>query len=297
MFVTLFLGFLDVRSGTLSYINAGHPLPYLLRATGQLEKIDGKPQTPLAVRAGIRYQTQTATLGLGDALFACTDGVVEAMNGAGEHYAAGRLEAQLRMAFDTAPETMVRAVKLHIDAFTGDAPKSDDVTMLALRRLTARVVDANSAPDTATPAHLPRATELVIRNDIAQLAILSDAMARIGVEQGFAAKPLIQLQVALDEIVSNVIKYAWPEGGSHEICVRITVGSGQVHVEISDDGRAFDPLGVPPPQPPPPGQRPRPGGVGIHMLRQIMDEIEYARIDGRNCLTLTKQCGVGVQNP
>jgi sigma-B regulation protein RsbU (phosphoserine phosphatase) len=62
MFVTLFLGFLDVHTGVLTYINAGHPVPYLLRAKGELQKIDGKPQVPLAVRAGARYQTRSVTL-------------------------------------------------------------------------------------------------------------------------------------------------------------------------------------------------------------------------------------------
>ncbi len=134
MFVTLFLGFLDVHTGALTYINAGHPMPYLLSAQGQLQRIDGKPQAPLAVRAGTRYQTQSVTLEHGDALFACSDGVVEAMNGAGELYSPERLETQLRAAFDAAPEAMVHAVKLNVDAFTGAAPKADDVTMLAVRR-------------------------------------------------------------------------------------------------------------------------------------------------------------------
>jgi sigma-B regulation protein RsbU (phosphoserine phosphatase) len=134
MFVTLFLGFLDVHSGVLTYINAGHPVPYLLCARGELQRIDGKPQAPLAVRAGTRYQIRTVTLEHGDALFACTDGVVEAMNGAGELYSPDRLEAQLRAAVDAAPETMVHAIKLNVDAFTGAAPKADDVTMLAVRR-------------------------------------------------------------------------------------------------------------------------------------------------------------------
>jgi serine phosphatase RsbU (regulator of sigma subunit) len=86
------------------------------------------------VRAGTRYQTQTVSLEHGDALFACTDGVIEAMNGSGELYSPERLEAQLRAAVDAAPETMVQAIKLNVDAFTGDAPKADDVTMLAVRR-------------------------------------------------------------------------------------------------------------------------------------------------------------------
>ncbi len=146
------------------------------------------------------------------------------------------------------------------------------------------------------PTLLPSTTELVIRNEIAQLAILSEAMERIGAEHGLAQKQLIQLQVALDEMVSNVIKYAWSDGGSHDIRVRITVSRGQVAIEIADDGRPFDPLGAPPPPPHGPRQRPRPGGVGIHMLKQFMEKVEYARIGGHNCLTMTKLCDIGVQN-
>ena len=131
-------------------------------------------------------------------------------------------------------------------------------------------------------------TEIRIRNEIAELARVSEAMERIGERHGFAAKTLAQLQVALDETVSNVIKYAWPEGGSHEICVRIMVGNGEVTLEVLDDGRPFDPVSAPPPKALPPGQRPLPGGVGLHMVRQFMDSIEYARVDGGNRLTLTK---------
>lgn len=142
------------------------------------------------------------------------------------------------------------------------------------------------------PDSLPSTTEVRIRNELAELVRVTEAMNRIGAEHGLAAQPLAELQVALDETVCNVIKYAWPDGGSHEIRVRITVGDGHVTLEIADDGRPFDPLGAAPPEPPPPGRRPRPGGVGIHMLRQFMDGIEYARIDGGNRLTLTKRCDV-----
>ena len=137
-------------------------------------------------------------------------------------------------------------------------------------------------------------TQLAIRNKLADLAILSDALERFCVQHGVARKLLVQLQVALDEIVSNVIKYAWPEGGTHELSVRITTRRNGVEVEIIDDGRAFDPLGVPAPERRPAGGRPRPGGVGIHMIKQLMDGVEYARSDGRNHIILTKRCTVGV---
>ena len=136
--------------------------------------------------------------------------------------------------------------------------------------------------------------DLVIDNDIQQLALLRAAIERIGREHVLAQKPLVQLQVALDEVVSNVIKYAWPEGGSHEIRIRITVDAGKVKIDIADDGRSFDPRNTAPPAVSPPGQRRRPGGVGLHMVKQLMDGFEYARVDGSNHSTLTKHCYIGM---
>jgi sigma-B regulation protein RsbU (phosphoserine phosphatase) len=133
MFVTLFLGFLDTKSGVLTYVSAGHLGPCLLRAAGGIDRVDGKPEVPLAVRADAAYRDRTVTLLPEDTVFVFTDGVIEAMNLAEELYGNDRLAADLRAVSKLTPEEIVRAVKVHVDAFRGEAPKADDVTMLALR--------------------------------------------------------------------------------------------------------------------------------------------------------------------
>lgn len=133
MFVTLFLGFLDTQSGVLTYVNAGHLNPFLLRASGTVEAVEGRPEMPLAVRAAATFQDRTVNLLPGDAVFVCSDGVIEAMDPANELYGGERLTADLRAAAMFTPEEIVRSVKTGVDAFTGAAPKADDVTMLALR--------------------------------------------------------------------------------------------------------------------------------------------------------------------
>jgi serine/threonine-protein kinase RsbW len=140
---------------------------------------------------------------------------------------------------------------------------------------------------------LPQTTHIVIRNNDADLAALTMAMERLGAEHGIPEKAPIQLQVALDEMVSNVIKYAWPEAGAHDIEIRITARDDGVEVEIIDDGRMFDPRYAPRRGKPLPGQRPQPGGVGVQMTKQLVDRIGYARIDNRNHTTLTKLCALG----
>jgi anti-sigma regulatory factor (Ser/Thr protein kinase) len=137
---------------------------------------------------------------------------------------------------------------------------------------------------------------LTIRNNRADLAMLSAALDRFGVEHGVPRESLVDLQVALDEIVSNVIKYAWPEGGTREVSVRMTARKDAVDIEVIDDGEAFNPLSVAPPKRSP-GRKPRIGGVGIHMVKQLMDRVEYARTDGRNHMIFTKRCILGVPPP
>jgi sigma-B regulation protein RsbU (phosphoserine phosphatase) len=133
MFVTLFLGFLDTRTGALAYINAGHPTPHLLRACDAIERLDGKPEVPLGVRQKTAYQTRAAVLHPGDAVVVYTDGVTEAMNIGEELYTTERLNADLAALRSEAPEAIVRGVRDRVDRFTGTAPKADDVTLLALR--------------------------------------------------------------------------------------------------------------------------------------------------------------------
>lgn len=139
---------------------------------------------------------------------------------------------------------------------------------------------------------LPPTTHIVIRNNMADLAVLTTAMERVGAEHGMQEQSMFQLQVALDEIVSNVIKYAWPEGGAHDIEIRITARDEDIEVEIIDDGRMFDPREAPERSKPLPGQRPQPGGVGVQMTKQLVDRVDYARIGNRNHTTLTKLCAL-----
>ena len=138
------------------------------------------------------------------------------------------------------------------------------------------------------PQPTAQSVEIVIRNSIAELANLRDGLERIGAELGVPGKPLMQLQVALDEIASNVIKYGWPDGGNHKLCVRISGQQDRIEVEIVDDGREFDPRQAPPSEPQPAGRR-QPGGLGIHLIKQLVDRLEYKRVGGRNRTVMTKQ--------
>jgi sigma-B regulation protein RsbU (phosphoserine phosphatase) len=133
MFVTMFLGLIDTRTGLVSFVNAGHPRPHLLSTTGETRQIDAKPAMPLGVRSQSQFQTRTLAILPGDALFVCSDGVFDALNDKGDLFSIERLRQLLCEANAAAPLEIVRGIKDAVDAFTGCAPRTDDVTALALR--------------------------------------------------------------------------------------------------------------------------------------------------------------------
>ena len=138
------------------------------------------------------------------------------------------------------------------------------------------------------PAH-EQTVNVRIRNDVTDLANVAGLVDRVSLEAGIPTRTVIELQVVLDEILSNIIKYAWPQGGSHEFSVAIDVRDGSVEITITDDGCPFNPLAQAAPKPAPAGCRPAPGGVGIHLVGKLVDGFKYARVDGRNLVTLTKR--------
>lgn len=133
MFVTVFVGLLDTSTGVLAYTNAGHPAPHILRASGEIEQIVSKSEMPLGVRRNTEYHNETIALQPGDAVFVVSDGVVEAMNANGALYTLDRLNADLRGVSEVGATGLVQKVVENVNAFTGAAPKADDVTALALR--------------------------------------------------------------------------------------------------------------------------------------------------------------------
>lgn len=135
-----------------------------------------------------------------------------------------------------------------------------------------------------------------IRNVVSDIGIVRDTLDNLAREFGIPVSALTQMQVALDELLSNVIKYSWDDGGRHELLVRITVQPDRVDLEIFDDGREFNPLTAPSPNHAPGGQRLRSGGRGIHMIKRLVDHFTYERVDGRNHITLSKMCKAAPQS-
>ena len=127
---------------------------------------------------------------------------------------------------------------------------------------------------------------LTLRNDPSEISRLVDRIGAFGAQAGLPPDVTFRLTLALDEIVSNVIRHGFDDSASHDITVELTVANGVVTATVQDDGAPFDPRKAPAPDLDAPLEDRQIGGLGMHLVRSTMDEIEYRREGDRNVLTV-----------
>ena len=133
---------------------------------------------------------------------------------------------------------------------------------------------------------------VVVANDISELGRLSDQLAQFWAEHALSPEMEGEVCLALEEIVVNIMRYGHPEGGKHEILVRLSFEGGLVTVAVEDDGVPFNPLEAMEPNLDLPLEERSIGGLGIHLVRNLMDGVEYRREEGRNYLVMRKRVPV-----
>lgn len=130
---------------------------------------------------------------------------------------------------------------------------------------------------------------ITLHNDLAELERLAEIVETFGEEAGLAPRLVYSLNLALDELVTNVVSYGY-DGTDTRGCITLdlTVVDGRLTAVLQDDGRPFNPLDRGPPDVDSPLEDRKIGGLGVHFVRTLMDEVRYQRVDGRNCLILAK---------
>lgn len=133
-----------------------------------------------------------------------------------------------------------------------------------------------------------KSVEIVIANALGDLVKAQKLIANLVTSERLPAEVEFQLNVVIDEILSNIIKYGYEDGGKHDIQLRLAINGDVLTLEIEDDGRPFDPLKVAAPDLDLPlAERPV-GGLGLYFVRNLTDEAKYERIGGRNRLIFRK---------
>lgn len=127
-----------------------------------------------------------------------------------------------------------------------------------------------------------------VPNTLDGLAKVNELVSIFVAQENLPAEVTFDLNVVLDEMLSNVIKYGHADGGHHEIALRLSVIGDVLEIEMEDDGKPFDPLSISPPDLKRKFSEREPGGLGVHFVRNLMHEVKYARVADRNRLTLRK---------
>lgn len=282
IFVTMFIGVLDLPTGRLRYCDAGHDAPIVFRNEGQEVRGEGlvhipvEPHLPVGVLDDVKYGVQETQITPDSTIFLYTDGLTEAMNFKHKQFGIKRVEEVLAASSQLPPQQLLEAITNKVHEFVGDAEQSDDLTMLAIHYTPKRF------ESTLTET-------LLIKNDIHDVSkfstFMKSVMEKLNIEKALAR----QLRLAVEEAVVNVINYAYPAGQEGNIEIRIMSDGGTLKTIIIDSGVAFDPTAKEKADTSLSVEDRQIGGLGILLVRELMDAINYERADGQNFLTLIKK--------
>ena len=274
MFVTLFCGVLDLKNGHLRYCNAGHNAPVLVQKDGNRE-LPVEPNLPLGVLFEMSFTEQECDLSCGTGLFLYTDGLNEAENAYHQLFGEERMMAALKSGLESRQQIAAMTDAVH--AFVAGAEQSDDLTMLYIRFMNSQITEE-------TERHL------ILHNDIQQIPQLAEFVESVADIAKLDVGMTMSLNLALEEAVTNVIMYAYPPGSDGLVDVEAVIREKELRFILSDSGVAFDPTAAPEADITlDVSERPI-GGLGIFLVRNIMDEVTYTRSDdGKNILTMIKK--------
>lgn len=277
MFVTLFIGVLDLPTGRLHYCNAGHDKPIIVNSQqSTVSTLDAKPNLPVGVFTDVKYVEHEHLLTTGSTLFLYTDGLTEARNVQRQFFGLERVKEVLcSVASESKPQVLLQTMTDAVNQFVEDAEQSDDLTMLVIH-------------------YMPQEFEsvltetLVMKNNLHEVtrfsAFITSATEKLGIEKSLAR----QLRLAVEEAVVNVIEYAYPAGKEGDITVKIMSDGNTLRFQIIDAGVLFDPTMKERADTTLSAEDRQIGGLGILLVRELMDSINYERIEGTNVLTLIK---------
>ena len=277
MFVTLFMGILDVQTGQFTYSNAGHNPTYIRRANGELERLSKLHGPVLAAMEGLVYRESTIELKTDDLVFAYTDGITEAHNEANELFSDDRLQQLLQQYPDEQAQPTVERIVQATQIFKGEREQFDDITAIALSFL-------GKGQAVATYDK-----EFCIKNEISEVQRAMIIFEEFAHEHRIPMPVMLKVNIVLDELLSNIIKYGFEDEDRLQLIdIKIELQAGKLLLEISDRGLPFNPFQKTPPDLSKSIEEREIGGLGIHLVRKLMDEHSYKRKIDQNVVLMIK---------
>lgn len=272
MFVTVWLGVLDLKTGKLTASNAGHEFPVIKKKDGDYEFVHDKHHFVVGGMPGIKYENYELDIEKGEKIFVYTDGVPEATDANKQLFGPDRLIKALNNNKDTDTVGTLETVDKAVKVFVGDAEQFDDLTMMCVEYMGDKKMKELNVE--ATIENVPKVTEFV-DNELESLDCPMKAQA--------------QIDVAIDELFSNIAKYAYnPEVGPATVRVEVEDDPLSVIVTFIDNGTPYDPLNQEDPDTTLSLDERGVGGLGVLLVKKTMDDVNYEYKDGKNILSIKK---------
>ncbi len=278
MFVTVWFGILDLQSGQLTAANAGHEYPVIKKPRGKFELLKDRHGFVIGGFDNIQYEEYHILMEPGSKLFLYTDGVPEATGARQEMFGIERMIAALNDSPESSPKEILESVRSAVDRFAGDAPQFDDLTMLCIEY-------KGKASAGGGPAVKEISLEAKIENVQAVTDFINGELAALDCPM----KAQLQIDMTIDEILSNVAQYAYPSGtGNIVIQFGFEPESRMVTLVFRDEGIPFNPLESKDPDVTLSAAERSIGGLGIYLVKKTMDDIQYSHDGTHNILTIRK---------
>ena len=277
MFITIFCGILNVTTGEVLYSSGGHLPPLVIRSGEGAEFLQS--DTGIAVGASEKavYKSNKILLGSSDIICMYTDGFTEAANKKEELFGDERLKEKICAVSQKPIKEIVSEAYNKVSEFSQGMPNRDDMAMLALQYFGSdRITDEKT---------------FVIKNSASEISRLIEAAQTFAKSKKWTEKTVSEITLALEEILVNIRSYAYTDKEAHEITVILSADADEFVAKIIDDGRAFNPLESREPDITESLEARKVGGLGIFLVRKVMDGVEYKRENGKNILRLNKIIG------
>ena len=269
MFVTLFFAVWDPVAEKLTYVNAGHNPPFLVRADGRVERLAYRSGPALGAMSGQNYRAAEVSFREGDLLAIFTDGITEAPDASGTQFGEERLCAFFPQHEEQHLNDFARVVVESVEAWQGGGERFDDITLLLSRAsFPVRRFDLSASPET-----------------IEEVVVAVQNCAREG---GMGETGAREISLAACEVVTNIITHSLRSDPSRTYRVFVAWSGGEFIIRFEDDGPPFDPDALPAVDVRAPlNDRPI-GGLGWVLIRRVTDEVRMDRVSDTNILTLTR---------
>lgn len=275
-FATLFIGILNIKTGLLVYTNAGHTKPYLKPGVGSVKRMDRLHGPVLGKARGLVYKEDKTILSKNDMLVAYTDGITGARNKANNLFSEKRLMKLISACESESVEGIIRTTVTELKRFEDGAHQLNDRTMLAVQLL--RTPQESAGPK----------LELTVPNRLSENSRVKEHFDTFSEHYGIPKQVRLKMDVVFDELLTNIISYAYQDDQEHNIGIKVELSAGRLKVSMVDDGIPFNPLGVETPDTALPLEERKIGGLGIHLVRNMMDKVSYRRRIDKNVITVVE---------